>query len=272
MGRIRALSWNVAGIRASLRKGALDFLRLPGHAFDVVCIQETKAEEAQVDLPDWIKTMFPYRFWRSTKGTTQRRGLSGTTIWSRRRPIREIDPPVEDEEGRITGVEFPGWNLITVYTPNSQAPGTERHIYRVEVWDPLFRSYIDNLNSRKPTFVCGDFNVANEDVDVYQPDEWRNEAAGFLDSERQNFKALLALGLHDLFREAYPERERAYSYWDQKLPYLRRCNRGWRIDYFLVPRAFRRKVYKAEVLQKITGSDHCPVTIEFDPHRKLKVV
>ena len=269
MTMAKVLCWNVAGIRAALRKGALDYL-VDGE-YDVLCFQETKAEEAQVEMPPALAAMYPHRFWRSTKGTTQRKGLSGTTIWSKSRPVGEFDPPEADEEGRVTAVEFRTWNLVTVYTPNSQAPGAERHVHRVEVWDELFRAYVQRLNRRKPTFVCGDFNVANEDIDVYQPEEWRNEVAGFLDSERMNFKALLRSGWHDVFREAYPEREKAYTFWDQKLPYLRRCNRGWRIDYFLVPKAFRGQVKAVGVLQGVMGSDHCPITLEFDTRRRLRI-
>jgi exodeoxyribonuclease-3 len=268
---MKVLCWNIAGLRAALKKGALDFL-VEGE-WDVVCLQETKAEESQVQLPEALAARFPFRFWKSTKGTTQRKGLSGTAIWSRVPVLRELEPPAEDEEGRVTAVEFPFWNLVTVYTPNSQAPGAARNVHRVEVWDPLFRKYVQALNARKPTIVCGDFNVANEDIDVYQPEEWRNEVAGFLDQERRNLKALLATGLRDVFREQHPELEKAYTFWDQKLPYLRRCNRGWRIDYFLVPEVYRGRVKEAGVMQSVMGSDHCPITLDFEEKgKKLRVV
>lgn len=267
---MKLLSWNVAGLRAALRKGALDFLK--DADYDVVCLQETKCERDQVELPSWLLAAYPHRFWKSTKGTTQRKGLSGTAIWSKRPVLGELPPPAEDEEGRITGVSFGFWNLVTVYTPNSQAPGTERNVYRVEKWDAMFREYVGRLNARKPTLVCGDFNVANEDIDVHAPDRWRNEAAGFLDQERAGFKALLASGFHDVYRERNPERASAYSYWDQKIPPYRKHNKGWRIDYWLVPAAYRRKVHAAEILQHVTGSDHCPVTLEFEERRPLKRV
>lgn len=267
---MKVLSWNVAGLRAGLRKGALDFLQ--AGEWDVVCVQETKCEEDQVTLPGWLAEMYPHRFWKSTKGTTQRKGLSGTAMWSRRPVLRELAPPPEDEEGRITTVEFTFFNLVTVYTPNSQGPGTARNVYRVEKWDAMFREYVRGLNVRKPTLVCGDFNVANEDIDVHAPDRWRNEAAGFLDQERAGFKALLAAGFHDVFRERNPDLKSAYSYWDQKIPPYRKHNKGWRIDYWLVPSAYRGRVSDARVLQDVSGSDHCPVTLEFEERRPLRVV
>ncbi len=267
---MRIISWNVAGLRATLKKGGLDFLQ--AGEWDVVCLQETKAEESQVELPSWLAEMYPHRFWRSTMGTTQRKGLSGTAIWSKRRPLRELAPPSADEEGRVTAVEFTFFNLVTVYTPNSQGPGTARNVYRVEVWDPMFREYVRGLNENKPTIVCGDFNVAKEDVDVWMPDVWRNEVAGFLDQERRGLKALMDLGLDDIFRDLHPGLTGAYTFWDQKLPYLRRANQGWRIDYFLVPRGYRRQVAAARVLQSMMGSDHCPITLEFEERRPLRRV
>ena len=267
---MKVISWNVAGLRAALKKGALDFLR--DDDYDVVCLQETKCEESQVELPAWAEEMYPHRFWKSTKGTTQRKGLSGTAIWSRRPVLRELPPPPEDEEGRVTAVSFGFWNLVTVYTPNSQGPGTARNVYRVEVWDPMFRKYVRELNETKPTVVCGDFNVARDDLDVWQPDVWRNEVAGFLDQERRGLKALMEIGLDDIFRDLHPKLAGAYTFWDQKLPYLRRSNRGWRIDYFLVPRCYRKKVVSARIMQSAEGSDHCPITLEFDERRPLKRV
>mgnify|MGYP001433461105 CR=1 FL=1 len=267
---MKVLCWNVAGVRAAIRKGALDFLAT--EEWDVVCLQETKAEESQVRLPEELRTKYPYRFWRSTKGTTQRKGLSGTTIWSRVPVLGELEPPDWDEEGRITAVAFPFWNLVTVYTPNSQAPGAERNVYRVEIWDPQFRAYVASLNAQRPTIVCGDFNVAHEEIDVDNPDKWRNEAAGFLDQERAGFRELLAAGFHDVFREMHPQEKKAYTFWDQKIPAFRKYNKGWRIDYFLIPRAYRRKVSRADIRQDVMGSDHCPITLEFEARRPLRVV
>ena len=267
---MKVICWNVAGVRAALRKGALEFLETAD--WDVVCLQETKAEEAQVKLPEGLRDKYPYRFWRSTKGTTQRKGLSGTAIWSRVPVLAELEPPAWDEEGRITAVSFPFWNLVTVYTPNSQAPGAERNVHRVERWDPLFREYVAGLNRKKPTIICGDFNVAHEDIDVAKPDEWRNEAVGFLDQERAGFRDLLASGFHDVFRERNPGLVGSYTFWDQKIPAFRKYNKGWRIDYFLVPPVYRGKVTEAGILPDVMGSDHCPITLEFEPRRPLRLV
>ena len=266
---MKVICWNVAGIRAAIKKGALDFLI--EEDWDVVCLQETKAEEAQVKLPEAIKEKYPHRYWRSTKGTTQRKGLSGTTIWSRVPVLRELEPPAWDEEGRITAVAFPFWNLVTVYTPNSQAPGAERNVYRVETWDPQFREYVRSLNAQKPTIVCGDFNAAHMEIDVAKPEDWKNTSVGFLDQERLGFARLLGAGFHDVLRERNPEQAGLYTFWDQKIPAFRKYNKGWRIDYFLVPGAYRKKVSEAGIRPDVTGSDHCPITLEFDERRPLRL-
>lgn len=269
---MKIVCWNVAGIRASLRKGALDFLK--DYGADVVCIQETKAEEREVKLPGWIEEMYPKRFWRSTDGTTQRKGLSGTCIWAKAGLglVGEIDPPAFDCEGRITAVEFATFILVTVYTPNSQNPTSERHRYRVEAWDPMFRAWVSGLQTRKPTLVCGDFNVAIEDADVYKPDQFRNEVAGFMDTERSNFRLTLSKGWVDAFRLLHPDARGAFTFWDQKIPPLRKHNKGWRIDYFLVPSRFRERIKTCRIESEIGGSDHCPIVLDYDPRRKLTVV
>ena len=263
----KILCWNIAGIRASIKKGALDFLS--DGEYDIICFQETKAEEEQVKISEALSAMYPYRYWRSTQGITQRKGLSGTAIWSKKEAVNNIEPPAIDSEGRVTTLEFPEWNLVTVYTPNSQGPHSERHIYRVGVWDEHFRNYINNLNANKPTIVCGDFNVGKDDIDVYKPDEWRNTCAGFLDAERDNFNELLEDGWVDTYRIFYPNQPDKYTFWDQKLPYLRKTNRGWRIDYFLVPSNFKKNVKKADIHPGIMGSDHCPISLEIK-QKKLR--
>ena len=265
---VRILCWNVAGIRASIKKGALDYLS--DGEYDIICFQETKAEEHQVSIPEALCAMYPYRYWRSTQGITQRKGLSGTSIWSKKEAIKNIDPPAIDSEGRVTALEFPDWNLVTVYTPNSQGPNSERHIYRVAVWDEHFKKYVNDLNHDKTTIICGDFNVGKDDIDVYKPDEWRNTCAGFLDAERDNFNDLLNDGWIDTYRMFYPNEPNKYTYWDQKLPYLRKTNRGWRIDYFLVPYNFKTNIKSANIHPNIMGSDHCPISIEIKSKKQLK--
>ena len=252
-----------------MKKGSLDWLAKG--EYDVVCFQETKAEESQVQIPEALQAMYPFRYWQSTDGTTQRKGLSGTAIWSKFEGTK-LKPPDIDAEGRVTAIEFKELILVTVYTPNSQGPTSERHLYRVGVWDDHFLEYIQTLNETKPTVVCGDLNVANEDIDVYAPEDWRNTCAGFLDAERDNFKRILDSGWFDSYREQHPGEERRYTFWDQKLPYLRKCNRGWRIDYFLVPEVFRKKVHDAAIHPTVMGSDHCPTSLEIRFGPKLKIV
>ena len=266
--------WNVAGIRACLKKGALDWILEGG--YDVFCMQETKAEEHQVEpiLDERFKEAFPYRLWRSCTGEgLQRKGLNGTSIWSKRKPIREVSPPEGDKEGRVTTAEFAEFYLVTVYTPNSQSISSDRFLYRVQVWDKLFREYVRELNKTKPTIVCGDFNVARNDIDLYQPDQVRNMCAGFLNAERNGMELLHGVGLMDAYRFLHPDVEGAYTFWDQKLPFLRRTNRGWRIDYFLVADELTTRIKKCRHHKNIMGSDHCPLTLVIQEKTpRLKIV
>lgn len=268
---MQLISWNVAGLRAALKRGSLDFLSKG--TYDLVCLQETKALEDEVQLPEWVDETYPFRFWNSCRGEGgQRKGLSGTAIWCRVAPVGQVEPPEFDVEGRTTTLEFPTWYLVTVYTPNSQCRGSDRHAYRVTDWDPKMLEYLKGLNSIKPTIVCGDFNVALEDIDVYAPDEYRGVSAGFLDSERHRFSNLLEAGWVDSLREVLPGVMGQFTYWDQKLPFKRKSNRGWRIDYVLVPRCLKRRIRHAGIKPDIQGSDHCPVTLDFDVRRQLKIV
>jgi len=265
------LSWNIAGIRAKLKKGFLDFLK--EGTYDVICWQETKAEEAQVELPEALKEMYPYRTWVHCDGVSQRKGLNGVAIWSKTKPV-SIIPSMEPcrfrSEGRTLGVEFETFNLVTVYTPNSQCDGSERCDFRTNKWDRAFRAWIQELNAKKHTIVCGDFNVAIEDIDVKHPEKWAG-SAGLLPKERENFKELMETGLVDSFRHLYPTEEEKYTYWNQRMPWERKANIGWRIDYFLVPTKMQRRIKKAEILPEIMGSDHCPIAVEIqNPVKKIK--
>jgi exodeoxyribonuclease-3 len=264
---MKIVCWNVAGIRGSFKKGAMDWLS--GGTYDIVCIQETKATEEEADKvsPRWVKENYPHRYWNSCTGEFQhegfqKKGLSGTCIWSKQ-PGKQLAHPGFDKEGRTTTVEFSEFIIVTVYTPNSQTPESNRFRYRVRTWDDNFREYIQQLNALKPTIVCGDFNVAHGDGDVYKPVEYKNMVAGFMNEERDNFSKLLDdAKLVDTFRRFHPDDEGAYTFWDQKLPYLRRTNRGWRIDYFLTPTCLRNKVTACDQHPTIRGSDHCPITLE----------
>jgi len=263
---MRFLSWNVAGLRACLRKNALDFLR--EGEFDVVCLQETKCEEQELKLPEWIQTVYPSRFLHSTQGTTQRKGLSGTAIWSKEPPIQRIETAEFDTEGRILALEFKKFIVLTVYTPNSQGHLSNRFEFRTAEWDTMFQEYVVMLEQVKPVLMCGDFNVAHEDRDVYKPDEWRNATPGFYDVERHNFASLLDQGYVDTFR-LFNQEERQYTYWQQTIPVYRTRNIGWRIDYFLASTTLRKYVREARILPQVMGSDHCPVTctLRFPPKR-----
>ena len=253
---MKILSWNVAGLRACIKKGGINFLETSD--YDIVCFQETKAEEQQVKLPTFIEEKYPFRYWKSTQGITQRKGLSGTTIWSRFKPFMEHKPPHIDLEGRVTTLEFAEFILITVYTPNSQRPGSERCKYRTIEWDITFNEYIHSFDS--PVIVCGDFNVANHDIDIYSTKGKKNKIAGFLDIERENFRKYLDGGFTDIFR-TFNSNKNQFTYWDQRHPQLRENNKGWRIDYFLIEDCFVERIIDSKIHPEIYGSDHCPISI-----------
>lgn len=278
---MKIVCWNVAGLRGSFKKGATDWLQ--AGQYDYICFQETKCteEEAEKVMPGWVRDKFPYRYWRSCTGEYQnegfqKKGLSGTAIWSKQ-PGLLLESTDFDKEGRITAVEFGKFILVTVYTPNSQNPESDRFRYRVREWDVNMRQYIKNLQLDKPVILCGDFNVARFDKDVYKPDEFKNMVAGFMNEERNNIEKLMEeTHLEDAFHKKHPTAEKAFTFWDQKLPYLRRTNRGWRIDYFLTPKKLPFIVRNCNHLQDVKGSDHCPIELhaEFITKKpyKLKIV
>jgi len=255
---MKIISWNVAGLRAMIKKGFL-LEMLNKQDPDVVCLQETKAEEQQVILPEEITSKYPYRFWESTKGTTQRKGLSGTTIWSKEKPIRQYNPPITDEEGRITTVEFEECIVMCVYTPNSQGLGTARLEFRSTVWHENFKKYISALQILKPTIICGDLNVAHNDIDIHNPKSHKT-CAGFLDIERKQIQEYLEIGYIDAFRYLNPDVPKQYTYWNILNPKIRENNSGWRIDYFLISQEIKLK--NCILLTDVYGSDHCPVYLE----------
>jgi len=254
---MKIISWNVAGLRAMLKKGNLETM-INDHNPDILCLQETKAEEHEVKIPENLDKLYPYRFWESTKGTTQRKGLSGTTIWCKTKPLRQYNPPECDEEGRITTLEFPDFNIVCVYTPNSQHSESDRLIYRTTTWHENFKEYINALKQLKPTIICGDLNVANEEIDLHNPSK-HHEDAGFLDIERKQFKEYLALGFTDALRIKHPTAKGKYTYWNNLNPKIRQNNSGWRIDYFLITNEIIIK--ECDILPEIMGSDHCPTIL-----------
>lgn len=247
------ISWNVNGLRACVSKGAFDaFLRQ--EAPDVLCIQETKCQEGQIDLP-----LAGYRqYWNYA----DRKGYSGTAVF-----VKEDIPVLcatygmgideHDHEGRVITLEFDTCFLVNVYTPNSKQE-LERLSYRMR-WEDDFRTYLNGLEQKKPVVFCGDFNVAHTEIDLKNPAS-NHHNAGFTDEEREKFKQLLNAGFTDTFRLFYPDQEGAYSWWSYRFN-ARKNNAGWRIDYFLVSDRLKDKLQDAVIYKEQTGSDHCPVGI-----------
>ena len=271
------ISWNVAGLRARLKNNETHnnslmtalFNQISSNSidykyFDIVCLQETKCNETDVKLPCEITNRYPYRFWNSSKGTTQRKGFSGTTIWCTRPPIKSEIPDF-DEEGRIIMVEFDEFILVNVYVPNSQTLESGRYYFRQE-WDKKFFEYINNIKKTKEVIICGDFNVAHLDIDITNPKQKKNKVAGFYDSERRDFAYLLELSdLIDVFRTIYPKKQRS-TYWSNFMKDTRKKDNGWRIDYFLMSQnLFDKKcVDMIDIQMDVSGSDHCPINLIFN--------
>jgi exodeoxyribonuclease-3 len=237
----------------------------------ILCLQETKLqpeqEEKSCKLPEYITKTYPYRYWSSNKGTTQRKGFSGTAIWSSVAPISRIETPETDEEGRLTALEFPTFNLVSVYTPNSGS----KFEYRIGKWNIKFAEFIANLKKKKPTIVCGDLNVCHQDIDIHAPERNRNKTAGFLDIERVQFQSYLDLGYLDVYRSMYPEQEGAYTWWSPFRKSIREGNKGWRLDYFLASwnsPASGPKILQCEHLTSVLGSDHCPIKLKIKQKKK----
>lgn len=253
---VRIASWNVNGIRARLRHGHLTAFLAVHLDIDILCLQETKAEESQVKLPQAIQDRFPYRYWQSTRGTTQRKGLSGTAIWSSVKPVQEVLPPPFDEEGRITVVEFPDFYVSSVYAPTTSG-GPARLAFRTGEWHAQFKGMLDLLGESKPSVVTGDLNVGFADQDVYDPHQMRGRS-GFLDVERTQFAEYLVT-YQDAFRALHPDQKRAFTAWDSRLGPAD----GTRLDYFLLSGLGEPfDLIQCDRMPDIHGSDHCPSYIE----------
>lgn len=248
---MRLISWNVNGLRACLQKGFLDvFDTLNADCF---CLQETKLQPEQVnlDLPGY------QQFWYSA----EKKGYSGTALFSKTEPIHisyGVGTPELDTEGRLITAEYPDFYLVTCYTPNAQQ-GLARIDHRLR-WDEAFRSYMMELDQRKPVIICGDLNVAHQEIDLKNPSSNRGNA-GFSDEERDSFQKLLDCGFTDTFRHLHPDVTGAYSWWSYRFN-ARKNNAGWRIDYFLVSNRIRDKIHATPIYHEILGSDHCPVGLE----------
>ena len=244
------ISWNVNGLRACAGKGFADtFAALDA---DFFCLQETKLQAGQVDLT------FPG--YRSYWNYADKKGYSGTAIYTRHEPIAVtygIGIDEHDHEGRVITLEMPDFYLVTVYTPNSQ-DGLRRLDYRMQ-WEDDFLRYLQQLDSKKPVIVCGDLNVAHEEIDLKNPKTNRRNA-GFTDEEREKFSTLLYKGgFLDTFRTLYPDQV-TYSWWSYRFQ-ARQKNAGWRIDYFLISERLRPRLADARIHTDILGSDHCPVEL-----------
>ncbi|MEM9446529.1 MAG: exodeoxyribonuclease III [Verrucomicrobiota bacterium] len=248
---LKIISWNVNGIRACQNKGFEFFITDENP--DIICLQETKAEQSQVSLSDLDPS---YKQWWNS---AQRKGYSGTAIFSKIEPLNVtygLNIEEHDKEGRVITLEFKDYFLTTVYTPNSQNE-LKRLSYR-QTWDRAFLAFLKNLEKSKPVIICGDLNVAHKEIDIARPDANRRNA-GFTDEERHGFDQLVAAGFVDTFRE-FEKGANHYTWWSYRAG-ARARNIGWRIDYFCVSQALRSKLKEAFILPEILGSDHCPIGI-----------
>lgn len=250
---MKFISWNVNGLRACTSKGFEDsFNALDA---DFFCLQETKMQAGQLDL------QFPG--YTSYWNYAEKKGYSGTAIYTRHTPLSVtygIGIDEHDHEGRVITLEMPGFYLVTCYTPNSQ-DGLRRLDYRMK-WEADFLEYLKKLDAKKPVILCGDLNVAHEEIDIKNPKTNRRNA-GFTDEERQRMTTLLDNGFADTFRELHPD-DTTYSWWSYRF-HAREKNAGWRIDYFIVSRRLLCEVEGATIHTEIFGSDHCPVELTLKP-------
>ena len=246
---MKLISWNVNGLRACVGKGFEDTFKTLNA--DFFCLQETKMQAGQLDLH------FPG--YRSYWNYADKKGYSGTAIYTRHEPLSVnygLGIDEHDHEGRVVTLEMPQFFLVCVYTPNAQ-DGLRRLDYRM-TWDDDFRNYLLRLDQQKPVIVCGDMNVAHEEIDLKNPKTNRKNA-GFTDEERQQFTTLLNSGFTDTFRWLHPD-EVTYSWWSYRFQ-ARQKNAGWRIDYFLVSDRLQQQIESATIHTDILGSDHCPVEL-----------
>ncbi len=250
---MKLISWNVNGLRACITKGFFDFLN--EQQPDIIGLQETKMQPEQFD-----GTVDGYHvFWNSA----EKKGYSGTAAFVKQEPLSVtygIDLAEHNTEGRVITLEYPTFYFVTVYTPNSQ-DGLRRLDYRMS-WEDAFLTYLKALDAKKPVIVCGDLNVAHQEIDLKNPKTNRMNA-GFSDEERACMTRLLENGFVDTFRHFYPDKTEAYSWWSY-IGGARSRNAGWRIDYFIVSERFIDHVKDSYILSDVLGSDHCPVMIEID--------
>lgn len=250
---MKLISWNVNGIRACVGKGFLDFLQQVDA--DIFCFQESKMQEGQliIELPQY------HQYWNFAV----KKGYSGTAIFSKKKPISVVNGlgiEEHDQEGRVITLEFEKFYMVTVYTPNSKE-NLLRLDYRM-IWEDAFKVHLQKLEETKPVIVCGDLNVAHQDIDLKNP-KTNRKSAGFTDQEREKFSRLMEAGFIDTFRHFYPDAVECYSWWSYR--YSARIKHiGWRIDYFLTSQSLKDKLIDSKIHADILGSDHCPVELEID--------
>lgn len=250
---MKLISWNVNGLRAAMGKGFMDtFAQLDADAF---CLNETKLQPGQIELelPGY------HQYWNSA----EKKGYSGVAVFTRQEPLSVrygIGVDEFDHEGRVLTLEMPQFYLVSCYTPNSQ-DGLKRLEYRMR-WEDAFLSYLKSLEREKPVVLCGDLNVAHQEIDIKNPKSNRMNA-GFTDQEREKMTRLLNAGFVDTFRALHPDETGAYSWWSYRF-HARENNAGWRIDYFIVSESLREHVREAAIHPEIFGSDHCPVELVLD--------
>ncbi len=247
---MKLISWNVNGLRACAQKGF--FESMAALNADVICLQETKMQADQMDA-----AMLGYEVWFNS---AVKKGYSGTAVFSRVKPVSvsfDIGIEEHDQEGRVITVEYEDFYLVNCYTPNAQRELT-RLDYRM-TWEDDFRAYLKRLDEVKPVVLCGDLNVAHQEIDLKNPKTNRRNA-GFTDEERGKFTELLQAGFIDSFRHFYPDKTGEYSWWSY-IRNARATNAGWRIDYFVVSEKLKDRMSGASIHQEIFGSDHCPVEL-----------
>lgn len=250
---MRLVSWNVNGLRACVNKGFNEYFQAMDA--DLFCLQETKLQEGQIAL-EYDRTHTQY--WNYA----EKKGYSGTAVFSKMKPL-SVRYGIEEDaepEGRIITLAFETFFLVTVYTPNAK-----RDLSRLAerlVWEDRFRDYLQELDARKPVIVCGDLNVAHQEIDIKNARSNRGNS-GFTDEEREKMTRLLGAGFIDTFRHLYPDRTDAYTWWSN-MPKVRERNVGWRIDYFLASERLAPHIVDARIDADILGSDHCPIVLEIE--------
>ena len=250
---MKLVSWNVNGLRAAMKKGFFDFFEKVDS--DIFCIQETKMQEEQSEFE------FPgyYEYWNCA----EKKGYSGTLVLTKQKPIKVtygIGIEEHDREGRVITLEFEKFFLVNCYTPNSKRE-LERLDYR-QVWEDDFRNYLIELDKNKPVILCGDLNVAHQEIDLKNPKTNRRNA-GFTDEERNKMTELLNSNFIDTFRYLYPNQTDSYTWWSY-MGKAREKNVGWRIDYFITSKSLGKRIIDSKIYSMVMGSDHCPIELEIE--------